>query len=340
MSNSFIVSVSPHIKAPGDVSKIMGVVFISLLPTVLASVYLFGWKSLFVIVTSLVTCVLTEWGCNWVFKTERTITDGSAAVTGILLAFVLPPTTPLWMVAIGGFLAIFLVKQLFGGLGYNIFNPALAARAILLSSWPVAITTWTPTLRTFFHQATTSASMGVDATTAASVLGMLKEAQRTGSAVGSSYTYLDLFLGTIPGSLGETCKITLLLGAALLLAVKIIDWRIPVSYIGTVAVLSFFFGRDPLTAVLSGGLILGAFFMATDMVTSPTSNAGKLLFGTCCGIITALIRSYGGFPEGVCYSILFMNCLSPMIDKYIQPRVFGTTPPWFKKPAPAAEKSK
>jgi electron transport complex protein RnfD len=297
----------------------MRLVCVSLLPAAVASVYLFGLRSLFVIVVSVLACVLTEFACNRVFGKESTVSDGSAAVTGMLLAFTLPPATPLWMAAIGGFLAIFVVKQLFGGLGYNIFNPALAARAILLSSWPVALTTWVKPVNSF---------LAMDAVTSASPLGVLKEAPVAGSAVSAAPGYLDLFLGHVPGSLGETCKVALLLGAALLLALKIIDWRIPVTFIGMVAILSVFLGRDPLAAVLSGGLILGAFFMATDLVTSPTTKGGKLIFGVGCGVITALIRSYGGFPEGVCYSILFMNCLTPLIDRYVQPRVFGTKRAW------------
>jgi len=257
------------------------------------------------------------------------VTDGSAVVTGILLAFTLPPTTPLWMVAIGGFLAIFVAKQLFGGLGFNIFNPALAARAILLSSWPVAMTTWVKPVRTFMAaNAVTSASTVVDAVTGATPLGILKEAARVEGAAQSAYSHLNLLIGNIPGSLGETCKVALILGAILLFAYKVIDWRIPAAFIGTVALLSIPFGREPIGAMLSGGLILGAFFMATDLVTSPTTKNGKLIFGIGCGALTALIRSYGGFPEGVCYSILLMNCVAPLIDKCLQPRVFGTKRAW------------
>jgi electron transport complex protein RnfD len=310
---------SPHIRSRLDTGTVMRLVCVSLAPAALASVYIFGLKSLFVIVASVVTCVVTELLCNLVFRKDVTVTDGSAAVTGILFAFTLPPTTPLYMVVIGGFLAIFVVKQLFGGLGYNIFNPALAARAILLSSWPVALTTWITPVKSF---------LAVDVVTSASPLGIIKEAARAGGAAHWTRSYLDLFLGTIPGSLGETCKVALLLGAILLLVFKIIDWRIPFTYIGTVAVLSIPLGRDPLAAVLSGGLILGAFFMATDPVTSPTTRGGKLLFGLGCGVLTALIRSFGGFPEGVCYSILFMNCLALLIDKYVRPRVFGARRAW------------
>jgi len=318
--DNFVVCVSPHLKRRLDTGTVMRLVCVALMPAAIASVYLFGLRSLFVIVTSIITCVVTELVCNLIFRRGITITDGSAGVTGILFAFTLPPTTPLWMVIIGGFLAILVVKQLFGGLGYNIFNPALAARAILLTSWPVTLTTWIKPVNSF---------LAVDAVTSASPLGIIKEAQQVEGVIGSTYSYLDLFLGTVPGSLGETCKIALLVGALLLFLFKIIDWRIPFTYIGTVAVLSIPFGRDPVAAVLSGGLILGAFFMATDMVTSPTTNGGKLVFGLGCGILTSLIRSYGGFPEGVCYSILFMNSLTPLIDKYVQPRVFGIKRKWF-----------
>jgi electron transport complex protein RnfD len=319
MPDSFGVSVSPHIRGPLNTAKVMRLVCVSLLPAGLASAYLFGPRAVAVILVSVVTCVLTEILCNVVFRKELTVTDGSAAVTGMLFAYTLPPTTPLWVVVIGAFLAIFVVKQLFGGLGYNIFNPALAARAILLSSWPVALTTWAKPVESF---------LAVDTVTTATPLGIIKEASRTGGVAESAHGYLDLFLGTVPGSLGETCKIALLLGAIFLFVFKIIDWRIPFTFIGTVALLSIPMGRDPLAAVLSGGLILGAFFMATDLVTTPTTRGGKLLFGLGCGALTSLIRSYGGFPEGVCYSILFMNCLTPIIDKYVQPRVFGTKRAW------------
>ncbi len=314
------VSVSPHLRRRLDTGTVMKLVCLSLMPAAAASVYLFGIRSLFVIVTSVVVCVATEWAANLVFKRPGTVADGSAVVTGILLAFTLPPTSPWWMVAVGGFLAIFVVKQLFGGLGYNIFNPALAARAILLSSFPMAMTTWIRPVKSF---------LAVDAVTSASPLAILKEGLGPASVNVPSFGYLDLFLGTVPGSLGETCKVALLAGATLLFVFKIIDWRIPLSFIGSVFVLSLLFGRDPVAAVLSGGLILGAFFMATDMVTSPTTPAGKIVFGLGCGVLTALIRSYGGFPEGVCYSILLMNSFTPLIDKYVRPRVFGTGRAWF-----------
>jgi electron transport complex protein RnfD len=289
-------------------------VCISLAPAALASIYIFGWRALMVIAVSVLVSIATEVLSQLVFKREITVRDGSAVVTGILLAFTLPVHTPLWMVAAGAFVAIFLVKQLFGGIGHNIFNPALAARAVLLSSFPVAMTAWsTPVL-----------SLGrADATAAASVLGMVKEAAKAGTSAALPYGYLDLLLGAVPGSLGETCKAALLLGAAFLMIRRIIDWRIPVTFLGSVALLSFIVGKDPLFAVLSGGLILGAFFMATDYVTAPTTLNGRLIFGLGCGVVTFLIRQYGGFPEGVCYAILFMNCLSPLIELAVRPRRFG-----------------
>jgi electron transport complex protein RnfD len=260
-------------------------------------------------------CVATEALSQLAFRKKVTVSDGSALLTGILLAFNLPPSVPMWTVLIGGFIAIFLVKQLFGGLGYNIFNPALAARAVLLSSWPVAMTAWTKPVNAFAL---------ADAVTAASPLGIMKEAVRAGLGPDMPYRYIDQFLGNVPGSLGETCKAALLLGAVVLLAARVIDWRIPVPFIATVAALSLIFGRDPLFEVLGGGLILGAFYMATDLVTSPTTRKGRVIFGCACGLLTFLTRRFGGFPEGVCYSILFMNMLTPLMEQYMRPRRFGT----------------
>jgi electron transport complex protein RnfD len=187
----------------------------------------------------------------------------------------------------------------------------------MLASFPVVMTSWSAPVRSFLG--------GVDATTAASALGIVKEAARAGTTAAMPYRYLDLLLGSVPGSLGETCKIALLIGAAFLFLRRILDWKIPVTFLGSVALLSWIVGRDPLFELLSGGLILGAFFMATDYVTSPTTANGRLVFGLGCGIITFLIRNYGGFPEGVCYAILFMNLCSPLIESYVRPRRFGVT---------------
>lgn len=294
-------SVSPHIRAVDDAQSIMWWVVFSLLFPVAAATYFFGLKALVLILFTTLVAVLAEVAFQRSIGQPVTVKDGSAAVTGILLALVLPPTLPLWMAGIGAIAAIVLVKGLFGGLGFNIFNPALAARAILLASWPVAMTTWvTP----------------IDSVTTASPLFLAKMNEAVPG-------YLSLFLGSRAGSLGETSVLAILIGAAILYWKKIIDWPAPTAYIGSVAILTLILGQDPLFHVLSGGLLLGAFFMATDYVTAPVTTQGRFLFGLGCGVMTVLIRLYGGFPEGVNYSILFMNMLTPLIDAYVRPRLFG-----------------
>lgn len=317
MSATTVVSVSPHLRDRDTTAKVMWGVFGSLVPALAAATYLFGWQALLLAAVSVGVSIGTEALSQLVFKRDITVSDGSAAVTGLLLAFTCPPQTPPWIVALGAFVAIFLVKQLFGGVGYNIFNPALAARAFMLASFPVALTSWAAPVRSVFG--------AVDATTAASALGIVKEAAKAGTAAAMPYGYLDLLLGNVPGSLGETCKVALLVGAAFLFVRRILDWKIPVTFLGSVALLSWIVGRNPLFELLSGGLILGAFFMATDYVTSPTTTWGRVIFGLGCGGITFLIRNYGGFPEGVCYAILFMNVCSPFIESYVRPRRFGVT---------------
>jgi electron transport complex protein RnfD len=319
MSATTVVSVSPHLRDHDNTARVMWTVFVALVPALAAATFLFGWRALLVSAVAVGVSVGVEALSQLVLKREVSVADGSAAVTGLLLAFTCPPQTPLWMVGLGAFVAIFLVKQLFGGVGYNIFNPALTARAVMLASFPVAMTLWAAPVRSL------AALGGADATAAASALGIVKEAAIAGTPTVMPFGYLDLLLGNIPGSLGETCKIALLAGAAILFVRKIIDWRIPATFLGSVALLSWIVGRDPLFELLSGGLILGAFFMATDYVTSPTTANGRLVFGLGCGIITFLIRNYGGFPEGVCYAILFMNVCSPLIESYVRPRRFGVT---------------
>jgi electron transport complex protein RnfD len=278
-------------------------VVIALIPALCAAIYFFGWKSLILVALSVTSCVLTEFVSQKLFGKKPTVNDFSAVVTGVLLAFCLPPAVPWWIPVIGGVVAIFLVKQLFGGLGYNFMNPALGARAILLASWPALLTTWTTPF---------------EAVTTASPLGIVKQGldQKLPS-------YLDLFLGRCAGCLGETSKLALLLGASYLLIRQIIDWRIPLTYLGTVFIFSLLAGRDPVFNLLSGGLVLGAFFMATDMVTAPITPRGRLIFGTACGVLTCLFRFFGGYPEGVCYSIIFMNCWVPLINRWTKGRKFG-----------------
>jgi electron transport complex protein RnfD len=310
MSDRFVVSASPHLRDTTNTAKVMWWVVVALAPAAAASVWIFGWRSLIIQAVSVAACLAAEVLSQLSFKRPITIRDGSAVVTGLLLAFTCPASSPWWMIAVGAVAAIFLVKQLFGGIGYNIFNPALAARALLLSSWPVAMTAWSEPVRSF---------LGADVVTAATPLGLMKEAARTQSAF-LPPGYLDSSWATSPAP-RETSG-----GAGrrvLLMVLKIVDWRTPVSFLAAMAALSAVLGRNPAFDLLAGGAVLGAFFMATDMVTSPTTKAGRWIFGASCGLLSLLIRAYGGFPEGVCYAILFMNCLNPLIEQYVRPRRFG-----------------
>ncbi|MDO8733910.1 MAG: RnfABCDGE type electron transport complex subunit D [Elusimicrobiota bacterium] len=298
----FTISPAPHIKSQQTTKGIMLSVFLALLPSGIWGIYKFGIHSGYVILTSIVSCVFFEFvSQKFIFKTKVKITDGSAALTGLLMAYCLPPGIALWQVCIGSFFAIFITKECFGGIGFNIFNPALVGRAVLLSSFPTVMTKWQ-----------------IDGITSATPLGILKEklAQQLPS-------YTDLFVGNIPGSIGEVSKILLLLGAIFLFYRRIISWHIPLTFVLTVMVLSVPFKQDPIFQILSGGVILGAFFMATDYVTSPLFLKGKIILGFGCGLLTVLIRNLGAYPEGVCYSILIMNILVPLIDKFTKPKIFG-----------------
>ncbi|MFA6548842.1 MAG: RnfABCDGE type electron transport complex subunit D [Candidatus Margulisiibacteriota bacterium] len=296
------ISSPPHIRDSVDARSIMRWVAVALLFPSAAAVYFFGIPALILIVFTTIISVAFEAIFQWLAKKPITIFDGSAVVTGILIALILPSTLPLWMAGIGALFAVVIVKGLFGGLGFNIFNPALAARAFLLASWPVAMTAW---VRPF------------DAVTTATPLYLVNTLHELPPS------YLSLFIGNRAGSLGETSVLAILIGAAILFYKKIIDWPAPIAFIGTVAVLTFALGHDPIFGILSGGLMLGAFFMATDYVTAPVTTKGRFIFGLGCGIMTVLIRYYGGFPEGVNYAILLMNMLTPLIDKYSRPRLFG-----------------
>lgn len=308
--NLLVVSSSPHMHSAGDVSTAMRDVCIALIPALLASLYFFGISAALVIITCIVAAAASEIIAQRIMKREVSVRDYSAVITGTLLAFCLPPSLPLWMAAIGSIVAIVIGKQLFGGLGHNIFNPALVGRAFLLASWPLAMTTWTAPL---------------DTVTTATPMGMLKDV-----TVQHLPGLANLFFGNVGGSLGETSAIALLIGGLYLLYRGHIDWRIPGTYIGTVFVLTAIIGAIkgfglwyPLYHILGGGLMLGAFFMATDWVTSPITKKGRIIFGLGCGLITVLIRIKGGYPEGVCYSILLMNMVTPLIDRYTKSRIFG-----------------
>ncbi|HEY8891571.1 MAG TPA: RnfABCDGE type electron transport complex subunit D [Clostridium sp.] len=302
----YTVSSSPHIKSNDSVQGIMRDVIIALIPATLAGIYFFGMKAFLVTLVSVLSCISAE--ALWQKLTHRKITirDLSAVVTGLLLAFNLPAAVPLWLPAIGGFFAIIIVKQFFGGIGQNIMNPALAARAFLLASWPVHMTNFT-----------------VDGVSAATALGILKEGG------GKLPSLMNVFIGNVGGCIGETSVIALLIGAAYLLYKKIISLHTPVAFIGSVFILTFILGRNGLMTgnalyeICAGGLILGAFFMATDYSTSPMTKKGQVIFGIGCGVLTTVIRLYGGYAEGVSYSILIMSLFVPFIDKFTAPRIFG-----------------
>lgn len=309
--DKLIVSTSSHIKDKESVAKIMWGVNLALLPAIFGSFYFFGIQALGVILSSVVSAVITEAVIQkFMLKKPVTISDGSAITTGILLAFSIPPSVPLWLPAIGSFVAIAIAKQCFGGLGWNVFNPAMIGRAFLLISWPVEMTTW----------------IAPDGITGASPLGILKEEgfDKVVEFFGNrDIMYYSLFVGNIRGSLGETSCLLLLIGAAYLFFKRYISWHIPVSFLSIVALLTLISGGDPLFAILSGGCILGAFFIATDMVTSPVTKIGQLIFGAGVGALVVLIRAKAGYPEGVCYAVLLMNTLTPLIDRYIKPKPYG-----------------
>ncbi len=298
---------APHIHSSETTAKIMWSVVVALLPALAGSIYFFGAAALKVVLVSIGSCTISETISQIIFGKKIRVKDGSAVVTGILLAFVLPPGIPLWMVAVGGFIAIFLAKELFGGIGFNIFNPALIARAVLTVSFPLEMT-----------QFTAPFSYRFDAVTTATPLGILKEGLN-----GQIPSMMNMFLGNRAGCIGETSTLLLLTGSIFLLLRRIITWHIPITYILTVAFLSFVSGHNPLFQIMAGGLILGAFFMATDYTTSPLTGKGKIIFALGCGIITFLIREKGGYPEGVMFSIIFMNMFVPLIDKYTLPKKFG-----------------
>ncbi len=311
-----VVTESPHIRSGNSTSAIMLDVIIALIPSLIAGVVVFGYRALVLSVVCVAACIFFEWGWCKIVKKPSSIGDLSAAVTGLLLALNMPVTVPFWMAIIGSLFAIIVVKQFFGGLGHNFMNPALAARAFLLTSWAGTMTTYVAPFSkvSLFNNA--------DAVSSATPLALINSSENLPS-------YLDLFLGRIGGCIGEVSALAVLLGAAYLIFRRVISIRIPAAYILTVAVLTFIFGGDGLFKgdalyhILSGGLLLGAFFMATDYVTTPYTPKGQTIFGIGCGVLTAVIRLFGGYPEGVSYSILLMNVATPLIDRYTAPKRFG-----------------
>ena len=316
------ISSSPHAHSPNSTRRLMFDVCLALVPALIAAIWYFGWRCLTVVMVSVAACVFFEWAYRKIMKKDDTCGDLSAVVTGMLLAFICPPTIPYWVVILGALFAIVLVKQLFGGIGQNIVNPALAARAFLFS-WPLFMNTW---IRSGVHPAVFSnpTSAALDGLTAATPLASMSAGKLPAEDA------LDLFLGQTGGCIGEVCTAALLLGGVYLLLRRVITLRIPLSYLGTVAVLAFAFplgGANRLDwmlcQLLSGGLMLGALFMATDYTTSPVTHAGQIAYGVGCGILTLLFRYFGSYPEGVTYAILIMNCCVGFFDKMGIPKRFG-----------------
>jgi len=318
--NLFTISTSPHIRGEESISKIMWTVNLALAPAALFAIYNFGIPALITLLVGSLSAVGFEYLVQKLRKKPITISDGSAFLTGLLLAMCLPPTIPAYMAIVGSFIAIVIAKHSMGGLGYNIFNPAHIGRAAVMVSWPVAMTTWT------------KLSTSVDAVTTATPLNILKQ-QGYGKLIetfGSApQMYKAMFIGTRNGSIGETSTILLLLGGIYLIYKGYVNWQVPVFMIGTVGILTWVFGPaglftgDPLFHMMAGGLIIGAFFMATDMVTIPITKKGQIIFAIGAGMLTVLIRLKGGYPEGVCYSILLMNAVTPLIDRLVRPVKFG-----------------
>jgi len=303
VNNHFLtVSSSPHIRASHSTSSIMRDVVIALIPAFIAGIIYFGIKAAVLTIICVVTSVCTEAIIQKLMKKDITINDWSAVVTGVLLAFNLPVSAPWWLAVIGSIFAIAIVKQCFGGIGQNFINPALAARAMLVASWPVKMTS----------------SAFADATTAATPLALMKSGVTEGLP-----KYYDLFIGNVAGCIGEVSTLALLIGGLYLIFRKVISWKIPLVFIGTVMIFSLIFGQDPIYHLFSGGLILGAFFMATDYASTPVTKRGQIVFAFGCGILTCVIRFWGGYPEGVSYAILLMNVCSPLIERFTIPRIYG-----------------
>ena len=324
MANNLIVSLSPHVHGGDTVSKNMYGVLIALIPAFIVSIAVFGVGAFIVTLTSVAACIFFEWAITkYILKRDKTtILDGSAALTGVLLAFNLPSNFPIWMIIIGALVAIGVGKMTFGGLGCNVFNPALIGRVFLLISFPVAMTSWPQTGQYDLY---------TDAVTGATPLALMKSAMHgDATALQQLPDALSLFLGNNPGSLGEVSALALLIGLAYMLWKKIITWHIPVSIIVTVFVFSGIMHlvnpetyAGPVVHILTGGLMLGAIFMATDYVTSPMSHKGMIIYGIGIGFLTVVIRLFGAYPEGMSFAILIMNAFTPLINTYFKPKKFG-----------------
>lgn len=303
------LSIGPHLLDRESTRSIMGDVLIALAPATAAGVYLFGLRAGLVLAVAVASALVSEFIWQKLMKKPIRVGDLSAVVTGLIMGLNLPASAPLWLAAIGSAVAIILIKELFGGIGHNFMNPAMLGRAFLLASWPVRMTAYTLPVRLLGASA---AKFSADVVASATPL------------KASGWQLYDLALGNIPGTIGEVSKIAIVIGLIYLLMMRTISWHIPVSFLGTTALLTWLLGGDPLLGLMTGGILFGAVFMATDYATSPVYGIGKLLFGIGCGIIVVVIRKYGNYPEGVTFAILFMNCVSPLIDRFTVCRVYGT----------------
>lgn len=309
---NFVVSGTPHVRSKESIQSIMRDVIIALVPATAAGIYYFGLRALILIVAAIISAVFFEWLYEKITKKPVTINDLSAVVTGLLLAMNLPASAPVWVAIVGSAFAIIFAKQLFGGLGQNFINPALAGRAFLLASYPTEMTTWV-----------VPNGLAADAATYATPLAQLKNGTLDASL-------RQLVLGQVGGTIGETCAIALIIGGIYLLYKHVISWKIPVIYIATVFILFAVIGRHgmrmPLQEIFAGGVMLGGIFMATDYASSPVTPKGQVIFAVGAGLLTYLIRTFGGYPEGVSYSILIMNCCVPLIERFTEPTIFGALP--------------
>ena len=309
---NFVVSGTPHVRSKESIQSIMRDVIIALVPATAAGIYYFGLRALILIVAAIISAVFFEWLYEKITKKPVTINDLSAVVTGLLLAMNLPASAPVWVAIVGSAFAIIFAKQLFGGLGQNFINPALAGRAFLLASYPTKMTTWV-----------VPNGLAADAATYATPLAQLKNGTLDASLG-------QLVLGQVGGTIGETCAIALIIGGIYLLYKHVISWKIPVIYIATVFILFAVIGRHgmrmPLQEIFAGGVMLGGIFMATDYASSPVTPKGQVIFAVGAGLLTYLIRTFGGYPEGVSYSILIMNCCVPLIERFTEPTIFGALP--------------
>ena len=326
-----IVSLSPHAHGNETVEKNMYGVVIALVPAILASLYFFGLGSAVVLLTSVASCLFFEWAITkYIMKAQPSILDGSAIITGLLLGMSLPSNLPLWIIIIGALFAIGVGKMSFGGLGNNPFNPALVGRCFLLVSFPAQMTSWPVEGQLMSY---------TDATTQATPLALMKEAIKTGddSVLDKLPSALDMFFGNLgntfgAGTTGEVCALALLLGLVYMLWKKVITWHIPVSILATAFIFSGLMHvcnpvyANPVAEILSGGMMLGAIFMATDYVTSPMTHKGQIIYGVCIGLLTIIIRNWGSYPEGMSFAILIMNAFTPLINSYVKPKRFGEKP--------------